>query len=97
MGAAGGSAAFSCGGAARMKVGRAAGRDRGRAPEDSGSPAANGSGAACGAAGGGRWSLVAGLERRCGADGSGLVTGPRGPRSLSEAYPATRPWSSGFR
>lgn len=38
-------------------------------------PAINGSGVICGAVGGGRWSLVAGLESLCGADGSGLSAG----------------------
>lgn len=42
----------------------------------SSSPAVNGPGAARRAAAGDRWSLAAGLERSCGADGSGLLAGP---------------------
>lgn len=54
---------------------------RGRVQQSSASPATNGCGAACGASGAGRWSLVVGLECRGGADGSGLVTGRHGGRA----------------
>lgn len=47
------------------------------APQDSGSPGTDGSGAACGAAGGGPRPPMAGRERDRGADGGGLLLAQR--------------------